>query len=367
MRRAVRAAAFALSACAGAQALASHEVAVSESQMQQLGIALAAVTPARVATTERFPARVVIPPAQERVVSAPEAGLVTQVLAGTGESVAAGTPLARMESPELIALQREFLAAVSELRLAEADLKRDERLVKEGIIAERRYLETRSRQEQASARLDERRQVLLLAGVPEPELKILTESRRLSGALEIRAPTAGVVLEALVVAGQRVDRAQALFRLARLAPLWVEVRLPHDRVEGVGPGTPVTLPCEGVAARVALVGQSVDPVNQTVQVRAEVPEPTGCVSPGQFVEVRLELAAAQARLRVPAAAVVRSGERAFVFAREPYGFTARAVQVVAEEGGYTVVTGSLKSGESVAVSGLAALKAAWLGQGGSAD
>jgi RND family efflux transporter MFP subunit len=310
---------------------------------------------------------VVIPPQQERVVSAPEAGLVSQVVAGVGEEVQAGAHLARLESPELIGLQTEYLQAASELRLAQADLQRDERLLRDGIIAERRLLETRSRHEQATARLEERRQVLGLAGLSEAEIEALAASRRLSGGLEVRAPTDGVVLEALVVAGQRVDRAQPLFRLARLAPLWLEVRLPLDRVRGITPGSAVTLPCEGVAARVTLVGQSVDPSNQTVQVRAEVAEPRGCVSPGQFVEVRLELAAAGAQVRVPAAALVRSGEKTVVFAREPFGFTARLVQVAAEQGGYAVVTGAVKAGDSVAVSGLAALKSAWLAAGGAAE
>ena len=129
----------------------------------------------------------------------------------------------------------------------------------------------------------------------------------------------------------------------------------------------MTLPCEGATARVTLVGQSVDPTNQTVQVRAEVAEPRGCVSPGQYVEVRLELAAAESQFRVPSGAVVRSGEKAFVFRREPYGFVARSVQVVSEQGGYAVLAGSLQAGDAVAVSGLAALKAAWLGQGGGVD
>jgi multidrug efflux pump subunit AcrA (membrane-fusion protein) len=118
---------------------------------------------------------------------------------------------------------------------------------------------------------------------------------------------------------------------------------------------------------VTLVGQGVDPANQTVQVRAEVPDPRGCVSPGQYVEVRLELAAAENQYRVPSAAVVRSGQKAFVFRREPYGFAAQPVEVVSEQGGYAVLAGTLQAGDAVAVSGLAALKAAWLGQGGGVD
>ena len=50
------------------------------------------------------------------------------------------------------------------------------------------------------------------------------------------------------------------------------------------------------------------------------------------------------------------------FVHEPYGFTVRAVQVVARQDGYTIVTGSLSKGEQVAVSGIAALKSIWSGK-----
>ncbi|MGS0754015.1 efflux RND transporter periplasmic adaptor subunit [Roseateles sp. GG27B] len=48
------------------------------------------------------------------------------------------------------------------------------------------------------------------------------------------APISGVVLERPVVVGQRVEEAAALFRIAKLAPLWVELQVPVAGHFGAG-------------------------------------------------------------------------------------------------------------------------------------
>jgi cobalt-zinc-cadmium efflux system membrane fusion protein len=341
---------------------ASHEIAITVEQMQHLGINLSPVEEAASVMTDRLPGRVVIPPHQERVVSTPNAGLVTSLAAAQGDRVEAGQVLARIESSELVALQREFLQASTDVRLAAAELRRDQQLFKEGIIAERRYLETRSRHEQATAVLDERRQGLLLAGMSTEEIQSLEDGRRLTSTLEVRAPMAGVVVGAMALVGQRVDRAEPLYRVAQLEPLWLEVRAPVDRLKGVQAGGTVEIPCEHGEARISLIGSNVDPTNQTVLVRVQAVGSGDCLRPGQFVQVRLQLAGVERQFRIPASAVVRAGENVVAFVHEPYGFTVRAVQVVARQDGYTIVTGSLSKGEQVAVSGIAALKSIWSGK-----
>ena len=119
---------------------ASHEVGMTEQQMLGLGLTLVPVERTQWVVIDRLPARVVIPPQQERVVSAPSGGLVTELRVGVGDSVTRGQELATLESPSLISLQRDYLQAGTRLRLAQADLARDRKLFKDGIIAELGYL-----------------------------------------------------------------------------------------------------------------------------------------------------------------------------------------------------------------------------------
>lgn len=346
-------------------AFASHEIAINQEQMDRLGIALGPVEAAQVLSTDRLPSQVVIPPQQERVVSAPQGGLVTALHAAVGDQVRADQTLAIMNSPDLVALQRDFLQAITQAHLAQTQLQRDRRLSEEGIIAERRYLETRSRYEETAATLEERRQSLQLAGMSAESVRELERSRKLSSALQVTAPIQGVVLEQAVVVGQRVNPAEPLYRIGQLEPLWLEIRVPVDRLTGVAPGTTVQIPqCTGSAAQVTVIGQNVDPESQSVLVRASVTGAEGCLRPGQFLQVNLQLASEQAQFKVPQSAVVRSGDNAFVFVHEPNGFVPVAVHLAGRDGGYAIIAGNLNTEQRVAISGLAAIKAAWLGMGG---
>lgn len=344
---------------------AAHEIPMSAVQIGHLGITLVGVAPASAVMTGRMPARVVIPPGQERMVSSPVAGLVRALRVAVGDEVRAGQTLAIMESPELVTLQRDFLHASVESRLAKTNLTRDERLFNEGIIAERRFLTTRSRFEQAQSSLEESRQVLRLAGLGAADVTLLETSRTLSGSLTVTAPMSGTVLAQLAVVGQRQDKHSPLYRIGRLEPLWLEIRVPLDRLGNLRAGAEVSLPCESATAAVTVVGRNVDPGNQSVLVRAEVQRPAGCVRPGQFLEVRMALLSTDKLWRVPTSGLVRNGGNALVFARSAEGFRPQGVEVLGQDAGFSVVRADLRGDEQVAASGLAAIKAVWLGQGGA--
>jgi cobalt-zinc-cadmium efflux system membrane fusion protein len=355
--------ALVLLTAAGA-ARASHEIAISPEQMQRLGITLGRVEAVDAYVTDRMPARVVIPPQQARVVAASRGGLVTALHAAQGDEVRAGSALANIESPEMVGLQRELLQAATQLRLAETERKRDVQLFKEGIIAERRLLETRSRYEEAASLMDERRQVLGLAGMSPEAVAELEKSRTMTSTLEVHSPISGVVVETQAALGERVADSQPLFRVAQMEPLWLEINAPLDRIQGIVIGSRVEIPCNQGEARINLIGRNVDPANQTVLVRAEVKDSGTCLRPGQFVEVRLTLSSSVDQFRVPSSAITRVGDTTMVFAHEAVGFFSVPVDVVAREGEFSVVTGDLAPGEEVATSGIAALKAAWTGRDG---
>lgn len=346
-------------------AQAAHEIALSQEQMQRIGINLVAVEASQSYVTDRLPARVTIPPQQVRVLSASRGGLVTALHAAESDEVQAGAVLAHIESPGLVGLQRELLQAATQLRLAQAELRRNEQLRKTNNVSERIYLESRSTLDEAEALVDERRQVLLLAGMTPEAAADLEQARRMSSTLEVRSPIDGVVVEVPAVLGERVEDSEPLYRVARLEPLWLEISAPLDRLQGVQPGGMVEIPCASGEAHVDLIGRKVDPANQTVLVRAEVQGAGNCLRPGQFVEVRLQLSGTEAQLRVPSSAITHIGGTPMVFVHEAAGFAPVGVKVVTREGEYSVVTGGLAAGSKVAASGIASLKAAWAGRYGT--
>jgi RND family efflux transporter MFP subunit len=342
-------------------ALGQDLVPLGPEQQKAFGIELAAPQPAGETLTRRYPAKVTVPNRQMRVVSAPQSGVLSALLVAEGEHVTAGQVLAEMRSPELLDTQSQYLESVTRLALAESELKRDEKLYREGVIAERRLLESRSKQRELSTQLDQRRQLLALAGLSAEDIDAITRTHALNSTLPVHAPIAGVVLEQLVSTGEAVAAAAPLYRVAKLQPLWVEVHVPVDRVEALKVGGRVLLPGIGTQGSIITIGRMVHEEDQGVLVRAEVTEGTEGLRPSQFVEVQLTSTADETGWRVPAAAVVRNAGAAYLFVAREGGFAALPVTVLAEEEKSAVVAGKLGPRDQVAVSGVVALKAAWLG------
>ncbi len=349
---------------AAGTARTGHEIAISQEQMERIGISLAPVEAAESYVTDHLPARVVIPPQQARVLAAPRGGLVKSLNAAESDEVQIGELLAQIESPGMVGIQRELLQAATQLRLTQAELDRNAQLRKTNAVSERVYLESRSALDEAAALVNERRQVLYLAGMTPEAVAQLEQNRRLSSTLEVRSPIDGVVVEVPAVLGQRVDDSEPLFRVAQLEPLWLEISAPLDRLQGVQPGGAVEIPCEQGEARVDLIGRNVDAANQTVLVRAEVKGAGTCLRPGQFVEVRLQLSSTKEQFRVPSSAITRIGDTPMVFVHEAAGFAPVSVKIVAREGEFSIVSGGIAAGSKVAASGIASLKAAWTGRDG---
>jgi len=342
---------------------AGELISMTAAQQEALNIRSQTVEGVTEALSPAYPAQVVVPNAQLRVVSAPEEGLLAALFVAEGEAVTAGQAMAEIRSPGLVDQQGAYLAALTRLELVAGELKRDRQLHKDGIIAERRFLETQSSFTQARTETERLRQTLQLSGMPDADLERLARERRLSGSLIVRSPLDGVVLEQMATSGQRLDMASPLYRVGRLDPLWLEIHVPLDRLDDAAPGTGVRVEKPELEARVITVGQMVHGTDQGVLVRAEVAAAEGLLRPGQFIQARLERGSDEPLFRVPQSALVRNQGRTWVLVAGADGFRPRAVDVRAEEAGEVIVAGPLTVGDRVAVSGTATLKAAWLSGG----
>ena len=140
MIRKISAALFLLAGVASA----APPIPLSPQQRDSLGIEVAAPQTVDVKHSIALPARVAVPNAQLQVVTAPQAGLVEVLLVAEGEPVHKGQPLVRVQSPDLLDLQGDYLETLSRYSLADSNYRRDRQLHDEGIIAERRLLEARS-------------------------------------------------------------------------------------------------------------------------------------------------------------------------------------------------------------------------------
>lgn len=336
-------------------------VRLTPDQAARSGVVSAALSDLKGGAGIRLPAQVVVPPAQIEVVVAPLPSMVGAVRVAYGETVRKGQLLARLQSAQLLELQREFAQAQAQAGLAAENLRRDESLLADGIISQGRLAATRAAERQAAMLLAEKRQALRLAGAAEPG----TGAATMSGSAEIRAPFDGVVLEASAQPGQRVDATTPLFKLGRLTLLWLEIQATPAQAAGVSVGDAVSVPGCAESGRVALIAPHMQAASQSLLVRAELSRPAGCVKPFEYIQVVL-VPSRQPTVRswrVPAGALTRHQGQVWVFVEAAGGYRPVAVKVVDETPEGALVAVELDGSVRLAVKGVATLKAIWLGLG----
>jgi RND family efflux transporter MFP subunit len=340
-----------------------QELPLEPAELENLGIEFLQPQAVDAATAVTARARVVVPPSADHVIASAVAGFVERVFVGVGDQVSAGQPLLEMRSPGFLALQQQYLEAVTDASLADAQLERDRQLFDEGIIAERRLEETRARAASAASRVAEHGRLLQIAGLRESDIRRLDAQRELLATLVVRAPVDGVVLDVMARAGQSVDSVDALCRVADLSTLWLDIRVPQEQAAEVHTGAEVAVRESPASrpARVLAIGQAVDTATQTVPVRAEVVVGGHGLRPGQLVAATILAPALDgtAAVSIPVAALMRSGEAAYVFVRSAAGVTVTPVTVAAAADRRVIVRG-LAADARIAVTGVSALKALWL-------
>lgn len=345
------------------QTVSDHQIVITENQFANLGITTGRLESVSEVPLLYAPGKVIIPPNKDYIVSAAQAGLVSKLNAAIGDRVEQGQVLALINSPDLLALQRQYLKAVSEQQLAGAVYRRDKKLLAEGVISNSRFEQARSRYSIANSEINESAQLLRIAGMSESAIEQLASRRRLSSQLDVISPITGVVLDKMVAIGTRVDAHAPLYRVADVSQLWLELNIPQERIGDIKVGDQVRIADTPVTAEISLLGRSVNPRNQTVLARAAITGSQNRVRPGQSVNAQIIKAADGVAFKVSNDAIAQREGRSYIFIRNAQGFSVRPVQVIGKQNGESIVSGDLAGDEIIATRGGVALKANWMGLG----
>ena len=339
---------------------------VSQKQMQALGIQTTPLQDKADSVRRNFPAQVVVPPDREQVVSSPVAGLISQILAQPNQMVRRGAPLVRIASPELGQLQLQLLQAAARATLARQAALREQALFDEGIIPQRRVQEAQAALKEGEAALSQAKAALRLSGMPAATIEQVAASGRPQDSITLHAARAGVVTRIEVKPGQRVNSASALLHIVQIDRLLLDIQVPVAEAGNWQSGSKLKIQGHEIGARLVSASPTVAANSQTVALRAVI-EAGGAndLRPGEFVTVEVPAGTVQGAWEVPLAAIAHDGKQAYLFVRTAEGFEARPVSVIASAGQRARVQGGIKAGEQIAISGVVALKGAWMGEKGA--
>jgi cobalt-zinc-cadmium efflux system membrane fusion protein len=294
--------------------------------------------------------------------------LVRAVRVSLGQEVKAGEALVELESVALGEAQSQYLEALGTLELARRAAERAEALRQEQIASEKEWLLARQEHEAAGIRARAAREKLVRLGLSAAEVEALPARGGAAGrgALVLRAPASGVVLEMHAVPGELVRPDQAILTVGDLSGLWLWADLYEDQLGRVVAGARGALragvivkayPGEVFPGTVDFVGPTMDERTRTVKVRIAVKNPDGKLRAGMFAAVQLYLPGEEEALAVPRAAVLSDEGRAFVFVHH-HGefFIRRPVETGRSSVDWVEVRKGLAGGETLATAGAFLLK-----------
>jgi RND family efflux transporter MFP subunit len=299
--------------------------------------ALVSVSPARAGPVSRtIEAYGVIAgsPAASRTVSAARDVIVQDVLVTAGQPVAAGAPLAMVGDTPASGLA--YHQAADAVTFAKRDLARVQRLYDQQLAANDQLLAAQKALADAQAALSAQ----AAAGGGRSREAIVS-------------PIAGVVGQVSAARGQQVAAGGVIVTVVASGGLVAQLGVEPNRAAQIAVGQSVRVisaldPGAAINARLSEVGRAVDPATHLIAVSA--PAQGAGLPLGAAVRGEIAVATSQG-LTVPAASVVYDEDGAHVFVVRAGKAHQVGVAPGPQAGDLIAVTGDLKPGDPVVVTG----------------
>jgi cobalt-zinc-cadmium efflux system membrane fusion protein len=324
----------------------------------QLSSLVVTAATARSASILRLTGRLVWDEDKTVRIYTPVGGRVRSVNVEIGDTVAPGTVLAALDSPDFGQAQADARKAAADLVLAERTLTRLRDLFEHGAAARKDLDAAENAAADAQAERDRTLAKLVLYGSPSVG----------SGdqIFSLRTPLAGVVVDKNINPGQELRTDLMLANAAQLlAPqfvvsdprrLWVSLDVAETDLAALRPGRELRVlsrayPDIAFPGRLDLVGDTLDPATRTVKARGSVDNADGRLKAEMYVTAEI-VGEVQAGVEIPSEAVFLKDNKSYVYIERGAGqFERREVRLGAETDGRIAVLAGLAAGQRVVTEG----------------
>ena len=302
---------------------------------------------------------------------APESsGRVTETPVDVGQHVAKGAVLIRIQAVDANLRLDEARAAVerseanlklaeSQNSLAQTTAKRNEALLKGGLVPQTTADEARTQAETSA------NSVLVARATVSQSRAQLALAQKAVNDVVVVAPFAGYISQRRVAAGEFVQPSTAVVTLLRIDPLRLQLTIPSVQAGAVAAGQAViarvdAFPGQTFEGKISAVNPLIAAESRSFTVEARVPNPGGQLKPGMFAVASINQGRTERAMLVPKRAVVEdvntNSFRVFVVDKENIA-RVRVVQLAARqtEADSTKILTGIKEGERVATTNLADL------------
>jgi cobalt-zinc-cadmium efflux system membrane fusion protein len=289
----------------------------------------------------------------------PYSGRLTRVIAGLGDTVKKGAPLATLEATEFVQAQNDLATAVAQRKLARINETRKHALfdAKGGSLSD--WQQAQADLTAAETAVYSVRNRLRILGESDARIDEFESAHSINPVATISAPIAGVVVDRQVGPGQYVQAAAGtpVFTIADPSSVWLLANVREAAAASVRAGDIMFVrvpayPQREFRARVTYVAALVDSATHRLAVRAEIDNRDGALKPEMFATFRIQTSDATQSPAIPEAAVVYEGDAAHVWVVQGDGLLAyRSIRTGRTNDGLVEVLEGLKPGERIVARG----------------
>jgi cobalt-zinc-cadmium efflux system membrane fusion protein len=297
----------------------------------------------------------------------PVAGRVTALRADLGQAIAAGAPLAEIDSPDFAQALADARTAVGNLAAADKAFTREKELLAHGAAAQKDVEAAEAAFVAAQAEKDR----------AESRLANYGGSVKSTNSIYIlRSPIAGVLVEKNINPGQELRADLMLANAPNLfAPsfvvsdpsrLWLQLDVAESDLSALQQGQHLQVSSRAFPGRifdgvVDNLGATMDPTTRSIKVRGVVNNPDKLLKAEMYVMVDVAAdagGAAPMGVEVSSKALFRKGDDSYLFIEEsPGSFLRERVKVGVEKDNKVPVLEGVTAGQKVVTEGALLLQA----------
>ena len=254
-----------------------------------------------------------------------------------GQKVKKGQLLATIYSPNLVAAQQELISAAT-LKTTQSEL----------------YEAVRNK--------------LKLWKLSQKQINSIEASGKVRENFPVFATVDGTVSEKLVAEGDYIKQGQPIVKVSNLNSVWADFDAYENQISEFKKGQKIRVitnayPNKVFDAMVLFIDPVLNTQTRTVVVRANLKNKEGLFKPGMFVtgKIKSNSSVTNAKLRIPASAVLWTGERSVVYIKthhdEPI-FEMQEITLGDRHGEFYMVVSGLQAGDEIVTNGTFTVDAA---------
>jgi cobalt-zinc-cadmium efflux system membrane fusion protein len=321
-------------------------VEFTAAQFKTTGIVLSGIEQKQLRGVLKVNGLLDVPPQNLVSISVPYGGILKSTDLLQGMWVNKGQVLARMEHPDYIQLQQDYLEAASQLTYMQKEYERQEALSKENVSAAKTLEKATAEYRGLQSRVEGLRQKLALLNIDAGSLSTST----ILSSIRVIAPISGYITEVNANIGKFVQANDVIFEIVDTRHLHAELMVFEKDIPKLKEGQTVRYLLANETkereAEVHLIGREIS-AERTIRVHCHLKEEDKNLLPGMYLKAVIETGAAETSA-LPDEAIVTSGGKKYIFIQtedetkpdttHAYHFKIVEVQTGISENEYTEVT-----------------------------